>query len=52
MWAAGSEFALNDVGCSYTGTTVGSRLVAKDRKTAEYIATQFIDIYNEFLINQ
>lgn len=32
-----------------TNTVVGSRLCFKSRELAEYAATQFADIYNEFL---
>lgn len=45
----GSGFSLNVVRFGRTLTNVGARLCFKERKLAEYAATQFIDIYNDYL---
>lgn len=45
-----SGFRLNGVYCGYAGSGVGSRLCFKRRDIAEYAATQFIDLYREFMV--
>ena len=63
-WDKGSEykwvpwFIMSGSGLSfyvadywYTNTDVGSRLCFKSRELAEYAATQFIDLYKEYLKN-
>lgn len=45
----GSGFALGGVSYVDTSTDVGARLVYKSEKLAQYVATRFIDIYNDYL---
>lgn len=49
-----SGFGFSNTGydTTHTYTTVGSRLVFKTRALAEYAGKNFIDIYNEWLINK
>jgi predicted flap endonuclease-1-like 5' DNA nuclease len=49
---AGAGFACAHTlnAASYTATAVGSRLCFKTRELAAYAGTQFIDIYNDFLL--
>lgn len=46
---SGSGLSLNGVVNWITNTTVGSRLCYKSKELAEFAATQFADIYKEFL---
>lgn len=48
-YQAGSGFSDSYCAYSHTCTSVGSRLCFKTRELAEYAATQFKDIYNDFL---
>lgn len=48
-YEAGSGFSDSCCGGSATYTSVSSRLCFKTRELAEYAATQFKDIYNDFL---
>jgi hypothetical protein len=48
--SAGFACANANIVPSRTSTTVGSRLCFKTRELAAYAGTQFIDIYNEFLL--
>jgi hypothetical protein len=45
-----SGFRLGGVGCSCGSSAVGSRLCFKDRETAEYAATRFIDLYRDLMV--
>lgn len=49
-FTAGSGFAFDGCGYDHSLTRVGSRLCYKSRALAEYAATQFQDIYNDFLL--
>lgn len=44
-----SGFRFDCVGYDYAYSTVGSRLCFKDRDTATYAGTQFIDLYRDFM---
>lgn len=41
-------FRLSDVGCGYSGSSVGSRLCFKSSELAKYAVTQFKDVYEQF----
>jgi len=45
-----SGFRYNGYGLWYSGTSVGSRLCFKTRELAEYIANQFIDLYEAYIL--
>lgn len=49
QYTAGSGFSLNDVEPTDTGSHVGARLSYRTRDLAKFAATQFQDIYNQFL---
>lgn len=46
---SGFGLSFYDYGGWYTNTGVGSRLCYKSKDLAEYAATQFADLYNDFL---
>lgn len=46
---AGFGLSYDDIYYWYTSASVGSHLCFKTRELAEYAATQFADIYNDFL---
>lgn len=48
-YSAGSGFSLGGVGFGGTTAGVGARLSTYSREMAEWIATTFKDIYNDFL---
>ena len=48
--AGGSGFSYAGFDCDAGGSFVGSRLVYKDRQTAEYAGKQFIDIYRDLMV--
>ena len=48
-YKSGFGLSYDDYGYGHTATTVGSRLCFKTKELAEYAATQFADIYNDFL---
>jgi len=48
--AGGSGFSYYDYFCADDRSTAGSRLVYKDRETAEYAGTQFLDIYRDLMV--
>lgn len=47
---SGVGFSSFDYDCDRSGTGVGSRLVFKSEDLAKYAGTQFLEIYNDFLI--
>jgi len=48
--AGGSGFSCHDFSFGHGHSFVGSRLVYKDRETAEYAGTQFLDIYRDLMV--
>jgi hypothetical protein len=47
--SSGFGFSCSDYFCDCAGTTVGSRLCFESEAKSNYAATQFIDIYKQFL---
>ncbi len=50
--SAGLSYAYSHCTASYTTADIGSRLCYKTRKLAAYAGSQFIDLYNDFLLNK
>lgn len=50
--AGGSGFSFRDFGYGDSDSRVGSRLVYKDSKTAEYAGTQFLEIYRDLMVDE
>ncbi len=50
MGSAGAGFRLGVCVFGCDSSDVGSRLVFKDEKTAEYAATQFVDLYKDYML--
>ncbi|HEX5555318.1 MAG TPA: hypothetical protein VFX43_18915 [Chitinophagaceae bacterium] len=44
------RFVFNSVNYFYSYSYLGSRLCFRDRDTAKYAATQFIDLYNDYYL--
>lgn len=51
-YVAGSGFSGSCYGLSATGATVGSRLCYKSSELARYAATQFLELYKDYLLIQ
>jgi len=47
---SGSGFVCSDTFCTHTYAMIGSRLCFKSSDLAKYAGTQFIDIYNKYLL--
>lgn len=50
--SAGLSCALTYSAASYTDASIGSRLCYKTRKLAAFAGSQFIDLYNDFLLRK
>ena len=50
--AAGLSCAVTNYTASYTNADIGSRLCYKTRKLAAFAGSQFIDLYNDFLLKK
>jgi len=48
--SSGFGFAFSNFNYADTGTSVGSRLCFKTKEQSDYCATQFIDLYKQFLL--
>jgi hypothetical protein len=48
--SSGFGFVNSDYGYSVTNTAVGSRLCFETKEQSDYCATQFIDLYKQFLL--
>lgn len=49
---AGLSYALTNSAASNTAAIIGSRLCYKTRKLAAFAGSQFIDLYNDFLLRK
>lgn len=50
-WYLGKNFRLNYVGCDYSNSDCSARLVLESREKAEYVSSQFKELYKEYLNN-
>lgn len=50
MRSSGGGFSFVGYGSDYVVSSVGSRLCFKSRELARYAATQFLDIYKDFML--
>jgi hypothetical protein len=48
--SSGFGFGVSDFVCAYSSTLVGSRLCTDTREKALYVAEQFKDLYQEYLL--
>ena len=48
--SSGFGFSDSDYDCTYTDAYVGSRLCFESREKSDYAASQFVDLYKQFLL--